>query len=300
MITVTMTTTTTVTSATTAAPLPTTTSEEFGNYISGNNTTPTHPVGAFPTQQDQQQTPILGIFQTPGLVYNKNTRNESNFETSPVQHQQNHMPTVIMTDSMSNRVPNKNELFKKGILFKKFYGQTARDMSHYVDYVSSEYSPQNLVIIAGTNDISYTHRKGNFNTDAIVENILTIGRIGRAYGATVWISGLFVRENRQLNKLTIEVNKLLKNKCEAEGIYFIDQEAIELKHIDDDKLHLNDEGGLILGKNILNCLKQSTENNPGQHQQQHLQDAQQNDPTMRSSPPGDGDLSNLPWPADPT
>jgi lysophospholipase L1-like esterase len=70
-----------------------------------------------------------------------------------------------------------------------------------------------------------------------------------------------------------------------------------MKHVDDDGLHLNEEGGLILGKNILNCLNKSTENNAGQHQQQHPQEAQQNDPTMRSSPLGD--LSNAPPPPPP-
>ena len=119
---------------------------------------------------------------------------------------------------MSNRVPNRYELTRNGIIFKKFYGHTAKEMGHYAKYLIEEYNPVTVLVIAGTNDISITHKRGIFTAELIAENIIKVGRIGAAHGATVLISGLFVRRNKLVNKLTSKVDAVLKTMCDAEGL----------------------------------------------------------------------------------
>ena len=79
---------------------------------------------------------------------------------------------------MSNRVPNRYELTRNGIIFKKFYGHTSVEMGHHAKYHIVEDKPDTVIVIAGTNDVSRDQKKGIFNAGVTAKNILKIGRIG--------------------------------------------------------------------------------------------------------------------------
>ena len=141
---------------------------------------------------------------------------------------------------------------------KKCSGHTAVELALYEECQIMLNKPDKVVIIAGTNDLSYAYQAGTFCPDEIAENILNAGRVGLHHSIPVIISGLFVRKNQQMNKCTQDVNKILKQRCEEEGFTYMDQGKIKEKHISPDGLHLGNEGSRILMSTILKTLNPST------------------------------------------
>ena len=170
--------------------------------------------------------------------------------------------TIILSDSMANGIKNRRDLDDNTVL-KKFPGQTAIEVGWYTRSQVYHNSPKQVVIIAGTNDVSYSHQNNNFDSKKIVETLIKTGRNVMKNGASVIISGLFYRRNKVLNKCNKEVNKLLKERCEAEGMMYMHQNNIKNEHICDDNLHLNDDGSLVLLNNIYDKIYE-------QQQEEHL------------------------------
>ena len=68
------------------------------------------------------------------------------------------------------------------------------------------------------------------------------------------VSGI-VRRGDDLSKKGMDVNKILKDRCNQDGIHFIDNDAIDPeRHLNSSKLHLNPYGTTSLSKNFINML----------------------------------------------
>ena len=142
---------------------------------------------------------------------------------------------------------------EESVLFKRFPGQTAEEISCYAPKPLSDIKPQQVVVIAGTNDLTRAvYERGHINEYDIVENIIKIGRSARDYGAQkIHISSIHVRQGQQYRNAIVRVNNLLSTRCVEENFFFMDQSDITIAHISFDGIHPNFYGTTILKMNIL-------------------------------------------------
>ena len=139
---------------------------------------------------------------------------------------------------------------------KKYPGQTADEINFACAKPLSEIKPKQVIIIAGTNDISSGFRDKNLDEQKIVRYILSIAAKAKYYGAEkVCISSILERRGYKYLSAITRINNELYMSCLSKGYTFLDHSHIQLScHIGRDGIHPNDEGLCILQMNILKCM----------------------------------------------
>ena len=169
---------------------------------------------------------------------------------------------MIITDSMSgkiniNQIKENIDSSKEAVIFKRFPGHTAQEIAFYAPKPLLDCKPEQVVIVAGTNDITQAYyQKGSVDEFEIVDGIIKIGRAAREQGVNkIHISSVIVRRGNQYRDVVTKVNDLLYMVCVAENFVFMDQKDISLQHISSDGLHLNYYGTTVLKMNILSVFR---------------------------------------------
>ena len=168
--------------------------------------------------------------------------------------------TMVITDSMAGRV-NKKQINRnidsneEEVIFKRFPGHTADELSYYAHKPLRDEKPNQVIVIAGTNDIGKEVDLGRtVNEHEVVKNIMKIGRVARDTGADkVYVSSIMVRHGYQYKHVIKRVNNLLESACSEEGFWYLDQSDITSSHIGYDGVHLNFFGQTLLKMSILGC-----------------------------------------------
>ena len=167
--------------------------------------------------------------------------------------------TLIVSDSMTNRIhvnklKNNIDLDCEDIILKKFSGATADEISHYVSHPLQMIHSSQMIIIAGTNDISNGCRDRSLNEYKVVNDIVNIARKAKTFGTKkIYISRIIVRWGYQYGNIITRINNLLENSCREEGFLCLDHLDITMRHISNDGLHLNIYGNTIMKMNLLKC-----------------------------------------------
>jgi lysophospholipase L1-like esterase len=165
--------------------------------------------------------------------------------------------TMILTDSMAGGIKMNN--IKKNIgvrdraaVIKRFPGHTADDIAYYASKPLIDSKPDQVIIIAGTNDLTRSiYEKGTVDELKVVDNILNIGRAARKHGAKqIHISSIMARRGHRYSETVKSVNNLLFMACMVEDFLLIDQDDIKLAQLSADGIHLNCHGTAILMFNI--------------------------------------------------
>ena len=165
---------------------------------------------------------------------------------------------MIITDSISSKV-NVNHIkdninsTKEAAIFKRFPGHTAEEIAFYAPKPLEDCKPDQVVVIAGTNDLSKAfYEKGTIDEYEVVESVMKIARAAQEKGAKkVHVSSIVVRRGNQYRDVIPRVNDLLYMTCLAENFIFMDQDAITPVHISSDGVHLNFYGATLLKMKIL-------------------------------------------------
>ena len=167
---------------------------------------------------------------------------------------------MILADSTPskiniNQIKNNIDRNEEAVIFKRFPGHTADEIGHYVTKPLTDNRPEQVIVIAGTNDLSRDVYAGNTLTEYdIVERILSIARSARSTGAKkIYVSGILVRHGFHYRNIVIRVNRLLEERCREEQFIYMDQSNITSNHISKDGIHPNFYGQTILKRNILEC-----------------------------------------------
>ena len=168
---------------------------------------------------------------------------------------------LVVSDSMTRKIRNRHLKRKlnwryETATLKKFPGQTAREIELYTQAQIKLHQPDYVIVVAGTNDLSYSYQNGTFDRKELANKILNVARMAKKYGKPASVSSLFVREDRYVNECVWSTNELLRELCLKEGFGYIDQDEIKLEHISKwDGLHLDQQGSDILKTNILLSIK---------------------------------------------
>ena len=121
-------------------------------------------------------------------------------------------------------------------------------------YTIHEDKPQSLIIIAGTNDISYRLQDGTADASDIADDILDIARNAKCNGVeSIFVSGIIIRRGIKYEQLRKEINLKLRLICSEEGFHFVSHDNILMEDLWRDGLHLNNRGMYKLKRNLLKC-----------------------------------------------
>ena len=135
---------------------------------------------------------------------------------------------------------------------KRFPGHTAEEIAYYAPKPLDDNTPDQVIIIAGTNDLTRSmYDKGTVDEYDIVDKILKIGRAARSHGAKkIHISGIMARRGYKYGEIVARVNNLLYMSCLVEDFRYLSQDDIKAAHISSDGIHLNTHGTSILMFNV--------------------------------------------------
>lgn len=165
---------------------------------------------------------------------------------------------MILSDSMSGRVhidqiKNNIDTNEESVIFKRYPGGTAEEIRHYASKPLHDTKPNQVIVVAGTNDIQRdVHPGSTVNEHHVVEDIMAIARSAREVGASkIFVSAVMVRHGQHYRNPVIRVNNLLERRCSEEGFFYMDQSDVTSSHISRDGVHLNFFGQTILKHNIL-------------------------------------------------
>ena len=162
--------------------------------------------------------------------------------------------TAIFSTSITKgiRIKDFNEIYRSGsACFRRFHGSRANGMKYHVIPTMIEEKPEVIVIHTGGNDLR-TPKNNPISVETIVNSIIDAGKVCESYGAKcIIISGVIIRNTGYMETRRREINNLLKGY--KNGYLFIDNDLIKRDNLYDG-VHLNEEGSVILAKNILHAL----------------------------------------------
>lgn len=134
-------------------------------------------------------------------------------------------------------------------------GGDTEKINHASKFMLAKYKPNTLIIVAGTNDISYDTKSAMADADVISDRIINIGKEAvRDFKCVekIAISSIMIRGAAQYSDIVFDVNLRLRLKCIREDFTYIDNECIT-KHDLYDGLHLNRFGNDKFLHKLLSC-----------------------------------------------
>ena len=139
------------------------------------------------------------------------------------------------------------------VLISKYPAAHANQIRHYMKYTLENDHPDNVIIVAGSNDVAYDTAKGVADAGVIAERILQIAADAKAAGVQeVFISSIMKRRGKQYMNIINDINIILQLKCLDKGYHFVDNSNISLYDLSDG-LHLNPYGNIKFMGNLLRC-----------------------------------------------
>jgi hypothetical protein len=166
------------------------------------------------------------------------------------------MKTVIISDSTTRLfnyrdITSLTDTNQEEIVLSKHNGART-DVLHHMSKFYLDNEPDNMIVVAGLNDILQDKRDGGkVNCKHIANRVMDIGRTARAEGVgRVCISAIITPKYRDCHEYVKEVNDILKFTCLSEEFIFISQSNIGLSDLGD-PLHVSRDGNDKLRHNIL-------------------------------------------------
>ena len=130
----------------------------------------------------------------------------------------------------------------------------ADEIMHYSQYHLEKDCPENLIIVAGLNDLLHEKDRENADCKSIAEKVVKIGRVARERGvARVCISGLVKPKYYDCKTATDGINRYLMDMCSKEGFVYLDQSSISASDMGD-MIHVGNHGLPKLRNNIFKGL----------------------------------------------
>ena len=130
--------------------------------------------------------------------------------------------TLILADSMLNGIRaediDENIGGSETAVLKKFSGATAKEIGAYARFNIQRYRPSQVIVHAGTNDMTQSCRFGVLNRvdpnpEEIAENIIEVGRVARREGVkTIIISSIIYKRWSKYRTYRAAVNDLVEIK----------------------------------------------------------------------------------------
>ena len=171
---------------------------------------------------------------------------------------QRKVETIIFSTSITKGIKVRevnDKIDDDGLVsIRRFHGAKAAHVKEYLWVHLRDVRPKTAVIQTGGNDLP-TPRFNPVPVATIAADVIESGLICRGYGVkNVFISGVPIRRKYYLQNRCAELNTILRELCKLHDFTFIDNSAIKLEHLQNDGVHLADEGSNILRDNYIHFL----------------------------------------------
>ena len=128
------------------------------------------------------------------------------------------MTRSIRVRHFNSHLDNDKEVVK----ISKYPAAHANQIRLYAQYTLQMENPSQLIINAGSNDVSYDMNAGHADAEIITERVLNIARDARIAGVrSIFISGLMARKGRQYHYVIEEINARLRLRCMIEELHLL-------------------------------------------------------------------------------
>ena len=112
-----------------------------------------------------------------------------------------------------------------------------------------EESPASVIIQTGGNDLP-TPRSNPLPVSEIAVEIIKSGLLCQRAGVeNIYVGGVLLRRPYYTQARCRELNDILREECKKHGFIYIDNSNINMGHVQDDGVHLTQEGSEILRDN---------------------------------------------------
>ena len=166
------------------------------------------------------------------------------------------MKSLIISDSTTRLIKYKDitsstDTEQERVVLSKHNGATADILHHMSKYYIDSDTPDNIIVVAGLNDILTETRDGQQpNCRNIANRVIDIGRTSRDGGVgRVCFSEILKPRFRDCHQYVDEVNEYLKIHCQSEGFVYVSQSNIGIRDLGDN-LHVSHNGNIKLKHNI--------------------------------------------------
>ena len=143
--------------------------------------------------------------------------------------------------------------------FKSFPGASISNLNHYISPTLVEEKPDIVIIHVGINN--KLNENLNANDHDVVDGILEIGNKCVRNGVKKVLISSIVKCRRVDESRIININTMLKEKCQNYDFIYLDNDNIEDIHLWKDGLHLNDQGKIILARNFIDYINDFLDKN---------------------------------------
>ena len=140
------------------------------------------------------------------------------------------------------------------VSIRRFHGAKAAHVKEYLWVHLKDVRPTTAVIQTGGNDLP-TPRFSPVPVRTIANDVIESGLICRNYGVkNVFISSVPIRRKYYLQNRCAELNDILRDLCMVHDFTFIDNSDITVDHLQNDGVHLADEGSNLLRDKYIHYL----------------------------------------------
>jgi len=149
-------------------------------------------------------------------------------------------------------IKNVTDPTEEEIKLSKHNGATSDELNHMTKFFIETNLPDNLIVVAGLNDILKEKRERNdVNCKEVSNSVVNIGRMARDSGVgRVSISAIIKPRFRDCHSYVDEVNAYIQQQCIAKNFVYFSHGNIGLGDLGDN-LHVSRDGNVKLKHNIL-------------------------------------------------
>ena len=128
------------------------------------------------------------------------------------------MYMLLLSDSVIGKMNSKNlkhhlDLDCEDIIVNKHSGATSVELAHYCTLPLSQIQPSQVIIFAGSNDISRAYRNKTLNEYQVVNNILKIAKIAADAGVKkIFVSSILERWGHHFKNIILREMKSFLSK----------------------------------------------------------------------------------------
>ena len=169
----------------------------------------------------------------------------------------NSKKTFIVGTSMVKCIRMKHvnsQLRNSYAKLRLFAGATLKHLRYYIISSLIDETPNRIILHGGCNDVN----NKSSAPEKIADEIADMAILCRDYGVNdVFLSAMICRRSKFLNGKVKPVNFLLKQICEENGYFFIDNSNIEIRDLWKDGIHLLESGKTKAAENFMYFLNNS-------------------------------------------
>ena len=169
------------------------------------------------------------------------------------EHNDDKLHSVVIGDSMIKNIdPAKLSTACQGkVECESISGATVQDVQNKINCIIQNHGcTESIIFHVGTNDLTKN------STETVIHKMESLIDQIKPYTNSIAISSVIKRNDGKVsNRKVSSFNDMSKQLCQKLNIYFIDNDNINLSHLNGSKLHLNAKGTKELGRKLCGYIR---------------------------------------------